>query len=139
MPHMAHAANYQTYAILAPISTHFRKGTCAEAECANHLNGWITRVPAGSAMEAMVRSSRRHWVSENLMPGGVIEFRFEPGQQCFLAPHNVRLEREELFVVRGGDDRGNPRGNKRLHASPADWTEDFMEHQAGLVEEAERG
>lgn len=139
MPHMMRPENYQTFQILAPIQTHFRKGTCAEANCGYYTKGWTTRVPKGSPYEAQVRSSKRHWSSETLLPDGTIQFIFEPGQQCFMSPHQVRIEREEIFVVRGGDDRGNPRGTRLIHSSAANWTEDFMEHQDGLVQEAAKG
>jgi hypothetical protein len=41
----------------------------------------------------------------------------------------VPLERPELYVVRGGDWRGNPRGEVRRHSGPDSWVNDFAEHQ----------
>jgi hypothetical protein len=51
---------------------------------------------------------------------------FEPGQPCFAAArHTVPNGRPELYVVRGGDWRGNPRRDVRRHARPDDWIDDM--------------
>jgi hypothetical protein len=41
--------------------------------------------------------------------------------------------------VRDGDFRGNPTGRRRMHASGADWVEDFAEHQAKLADQQQKG
>ena len=55
-------------------------------------------------------------------------FTFPPGEECF-REHTVRLDREEVYVVRGGDWRGNPRKEHRTHDTADNWVEDFSEHQ----------
>jgi hypothetical protein len=140
MPHLAPVGAYQTFAILAPRSTHFRKATCAEVGCENYALGWVTTLPAGSDHEALLRRSGRHWSAETRNQDGTVSFTFEPGQECFMsASHVKRLDRPETFLVRGGDDRGNPTGMKRVHTRCADWVENFAEHQAALKDEADKG
>ncbi|ACU71749.1 hypothetical protein Caci_2840 [Catenulispora acidiphila DSM 44928] len=50
------------------------------------------------------------------------------------------MEREPLYLVRGGDWRGNPTGQLPLkHSGPESWVDDFGEHQENITEEIERG
>jgi hypothetical protein len=50
------------------------------------------------------------------------------------------LERPELYIVREGDWRGNPRGTPpRRHARAADWVDEAMEHQDRINTARERG
>ncbi len=124
----AHA--YTTYQIAAPVSTHFRAGTCDEAGCLAHRHGWATTVDEsttlgqGQAHYVRKESGRRFVESRT---GGLTTFTFEAGQKCF-ATHQVPLERPELYIVRGGDWRGNPRGEVTRHR-PDTWVEAFAEHQ----------
>jgi hypothetical protein len=65
---------------------------------------------------------------------------FEAGQPCFPPASTAPLARPELYVVRDGDRRGNPRGTKaRLHQRPELWQEDFAEHQQTLADAQQRG
>lgn len=130
--------HFKTYEILAPLSTHFRPATCEEIECPAYVNGWKTIVPADSGAAQYIRSgtSGRRFVEaqspyeiENGLTDGMAEFIFEPGQKCFASDkHRVPLEREPLYIARGGDARGNPLRERRVHTRPEDWTEDFAEH-----------
>lgn len=123
----AHA--YKTYEIISPVSTHFRPGTCDEAGCLAQRHGWTTTVDESTDLGARqahyIRSqSGRKFVEER---GPLTVFTFEAGQKCF-ATHQIPLDRPELYVVRGGDWRGNPLGDVRHHRADT-WTEDFAEHQ----------
>lgn len=125
----AHA--YTTYEILAPAATHFRVGTCDEAGCLAQRHGWTTTVDETTDLGArqahyIRRQSGRRFVESR--EAGLTVFTFEAGQKCF-ATHKVNLERPELYVVRGGDFRGNPRGEVRRHSRPDSWVNDFAEHQ----------
>lgn len=134
---------YKTYQIIAPVPTHWRPATCEEVECVAWRNGWKTIVPSDSAQAQYIRSgaSGRRFVESTgsrqlnealvgLLNEALVEFMFEPGQRCFAAEsHRVSLEREPLFVVRGGDARANPTGERRVHSRAEDWQEDFAEHQ----------
>ena len=70
---------------------------------------------------------------------GLTVFTFEPGQDCF-AQHRVPLERDPLFLVRGGDWRGNPTGLQPYrHHRGEDWVDDFADHQDRIARQIERG
>jgi hypothetical protein len=81
----------------------------------------------------VLKGSGRRYV-QTAVDGGLIEFTFEAGQTCFQASqHKVPLERPELYIVRGGDWRGNPRGTApRQHSGPDSWLNDFGSHQDRL-------
>ncbi|PXY27436.1 hypothetical protein [Prauserella muralis] len=133
----------KTYSIIAPEETHWRQATCAEAGCGHHLRGWRTtvdeRTDLGQFQADYIRKSSGRAFSEHRDDSGMTVFTFEPGQACFAAAqHRVRVDRQELFVVRGGDHRGST-GLIRQHTRPEDWVEDFAEHQTKLAEVINQG
>lgn len=131
---------YRTYQIAAPLQTHWRSASCAEAECEHYTHGWRVRVEALTPEDLYLakNSGRRYQVAE--VAAGETWLVFEAGQQCFAAAtHKVRIERPELFVLRGGDWRGNPTGRKPDLLNPTAWVDDFGENQEAIVEEIERG
>jgi hypothetical protein len=146
----------QTYRIAAPLSTHTRPASCAEAGCQAHAHGWITKVDErtdlGMAQAAYIRAEcvtellaaspagrgRRRYL-EHHTPEGLTEFRFPAGQQCFAADsHRVPLERPQLFLVQGGDHRART-GLIRRHDRPEHWVEDFSESLDRTAERQRRG
>lgn len=133
---------YKTYRILSPQQTHFRPGTCAEAECGPYLNGWQSTIDESTVLGGQqahyIRKQSGRSFTEARLPNGLTQFTFEAGQQCF-TEHQIRLDRPEVYLVRGGDWRGNPTGETRTHANAQDWVEDFGEHQLRLVDQMERG
>ena len=135
-------ASMKTYGIVAPLATHYRAATCAEVECEAYTHGWLTAVnevdDLGARQAHHIRRVAGRRFTETRRPDGCTEFRFEAGQKCFRA-HQVPLEREPLYVVRGGDWRGNPRAESRQHARPADWVDDFAEHQDRLATRLQQG
>lgn len=129
----------QTYSIKSPTSTHARPATCAEINCAEWRNGWITVLPTGSDNDRLLRRAcvgqvdgyRRHFTASH--DGGMTTFRFEAGQRCLsTTKHVVALDRPEIYVVRGGDWRGST-GLIRRHTRARDWVEDFALHQDAVV------
>lgn len=128
----------KTYGILAPRSTHWRPSTCAEVECPAWRSGWRTLVQVTTELGAQqayyIRMhSGRAFTAGDPDADGMVTFVFPPGQQCF-AEHPKRLEREEIYVVRDGDWRGNPRGTAPTrHKRAADWVDDFANHQDRLA------
>lgn len=135
------AAQMKTYAIVAPQNTHFRPATCAEVECEAYTQGWQLRKEILSlellhTVETSGRSYREMRIAE-----GETWLVFAPGQPCFRAgAHRIRLERPELFVVRGGDWRGNPLNvEPTVHSGPDPWVDDFATHQDKLVNEGKKG
>lgn len=127
--------SYKTYTIRAPRATHQRKATCAEVDCASYQNGWLTVVDEntdlGKRQAEYIRVlSERHFTETR--EGGLTSFTFYPGQSCF-REHYVSLDREPQFLVRGGDYRGNPRGEPtRVFRNFDDWANHFGEHQDAL-------
>lgn len=132
---------YKTYAVVAPVGSHFRPGTCTEVGCPDYLNGWQVRVE-GLAPDLLhtAKNSGRKWV-ERPVAEGETWLVFEAGQPCFRASqHRVRVDRPPLYVVRDGDWRGNPRRTKdRVHHSPANWLDDFATHQQAIADEIAKG
>lgn len=132
--------DYKTYQIVSPLSTHWRPATCAEVDCPNYLKGWRLRVEglplemlhaaktSGRKFSELDVTENEHWLI------------FEAGQPCFrAAEHRKLLDKQEIFVVRDGDFRGNPTGNVRRHTRVDYWLEDFSEHQENLKTAIERG
>jgi len=130
---------YMTYQVLAPLSTHFAPASCLEVQCADYLQGW--RVHAESLPPELLhaaRTSGRNY-REVSYGEGQTWLLFDAGQPCFRATeHRRRLDREERFVIRGGDYRANPSG-MRTEVPLSSWVDDFGEHQAKLAERLERG
>ncbi|KUN03143.1 hypothetical protein AQI95_24610 [Streptomyces yokosukanensis] len=139
------AEAYKTYAIVAPKSTHWVDATCAEVECAHHLYGWQSVIDEstelGQRQAHYIRKQAGRRFTEERREGGLTAFVFEAGQVCFnAAKHQRRLDRPELYIVRDGDHRGNPRGTApRQHVKAADWVDDFAEHQQALADEHQKG
>jgi hypothetical protein len=118
----------QTYTMLAPPATHRRRATCAEVDCPNLSrarceavscprfdNGWKTVLHARQVdLLHLARTSDRRFLERPPDEGGIIEFVFMPGQQCFESPHwaadagpcqvvhTVSLDRPGIYRVRGG-------------------------------------
>ncbi len=136
------AEHFKTYQILAPVSTHFRPATCQEVECAGWANGWITTVLPDSPQANYIRRSSGRQFTETVNENGddTHVFTFPPGQQCFRASeHRKSLEREPLYVVRGGDFRGDPRAETPVRRRAEDWVDDFAEHQQQIADRINEG
>lgn len=135
-------ANMQTYQMVAPRPTHFREATCMEIDCPNLEYGWKTVIDETTDLGQMqghyIRKESGKKFVESRDALGMTVFTFEAGQKCF-QPHQVRLDKPEIFLVRGGDWRGNPRGEIRRHVRPEDWVEDFAEHQGKIIDAIEKG
>lgn len=137
----------QTYGLIAPQSTHYRRASCREVGCANYANGWISGFDVTDPDQARAcrivreQSGRLFTVQEMLGTSGRIErvlLTFGPGQECFL-PHRVALEREPVYFLRDGDWRGNPTGRKIVFSSATPFVDDFGEHQERIKTLVERG
>lgn len=139
------AGAYKTYSFTRPLSTHWRPATCAEVDCAAYLNGWVTRVDEsadlGRGQAAYIRADRTRRHAETRSADGLTEFTFPAGQACFRASqHRVPLERDPVFMVRGGDYRGNPRGVQTWTCRTAsEWQDDFDSHQHMLADAIRKG
>lgn len=140
IPPQGRVHDYKTYQIVSPLSTHWEKATCQQVDCPDYLNGWRVKVE-GLPPELVhaARSSLRKF-SELEISSNEHWLVFEAGQPCFRASEHRRLlDKQELFIVRDGDFRGNPTGNVRRHTSPEFWQEDFAEHQDQLAHRIQQG
>jgi len=130
--------DYQTYSITAPPDT-LVKAACEQAACPAWLYGWRTLVDEttdlGRQQAVYIRTAARRTFRERPGPAGLTEFLFDSGQRCF-GEHRTR---PEFYAVRDGDWRGNPTGRVRRHSRPADWVEDFGEHQQAVADQIQRG
>jgi hypothetical protein len=129
---------YRSFVIHSPRDTTVRTA-CEDAGCEYWRDGWDSpvdeRTEQGRQWAAIIRFQSQRTFRELRRADGVTIFRFEPGQRCF-RDHRTRPER---YLVRGGDYRGNPRGERRLHQRPADWVEDCGTHLDRLAEARKRG
>lgn len=131
---------YQTYRIVSPAATHWRAASCEEVDCLDWRNGWRVRVEELSPqlLHTATNSGRRYQVLD--VAEGEHWLVFEAGQACFRAgEHKVPTGRPELYVVQGGDWRGNPTGMRRQHSKAEDWVDDFGTHQQKIADQIEKG
>ena len=124
----------KSYVIAQPEATHFKRVSCSDIDCGTQASGFIVRVdeavPFGQKQAFYLRHHSGRSYSEH-NENGLTEFVFPPGSECF-DNHDVAI-REPVFIVKGGDWRGNPRGDYRVHDTPDHWVEDFSEHQNRLA------
>lgn len=133
----------KTYGIIVPRRA-FRKATCAEVQCRAYTNGWETFVvegdnDIGDRQAHYIRKLSGRKFAERKREDGATVFKFESGQTCFREHVKRREEVPEIYVVRGGDWRGNPRGDSFRHVNGADWVDDFANHQNKLATRLEQG
>lgn len=131
----AHAM--KTYAIASPIATHYRDGTCDEADCDAYRNGWQTAVDEatdlGQKQAHYIRSLSGRRYTERRTEVGLTAFVFEAGQQCF-SRHKVSLDRPEFYLSRAGDWRGDPTGQGPfMFSGPDPWVNSFGETLDGVA------
>lgn len=129
---------YQTYSI-SRLSDVLVRAACQQVGCAAWLSGWESTVdegtPLGRQQAAYIRTQAGRTFRELRSAGGLTVFRFDSGQRCF-AEHKTN---PEAYAVRDGDWRGNPTGRVRQHQRPADWVEDFGEHQNRIADQQQKG
>jgi hypothetical protein len=129
----------QTFSIRVPEVTHYRPASCAEVDCPNYLHGWRIRVEGLTA--ELLHEARNYGHHRQLdVAEGETWLVYEAGQPCFQAStHRVRLDRPELYVVRGGDWRGNPTQRVLRHSGPDPWLDDFQTNQQTLADLEKKG
>lgn len=131
----------QTYTISRPVGPQFwRKATCAEVKCERHLNGWVSKLDVGTTDG--VKWAR--WITEkagrnftSTLVGQLLTLTFPAGQECFKG-HRLPLERDPLFIVRGGDHRAFT-GERRTHVRGEDWRDDMQETLDRVADRKRRG
>lgn len=130
---------YQTFQVAAPLSTHWRPATCEEVACPDYLNGWRLRVEGLTEQDIHVATHCGRKYERLAVCPGETWLVFEAGQPCFKASkHRKRIDREERFIIRGGDHRANPAGDRR-ETTASGWVDDFGEHQEVLADRLKEG
>lgn len=139
------AGAYNTYALSAPLATHFRNGQCAEVDCVPYLKGWRTTVDEATELgqrqaHYIRKQSGRKFTEHPPYSGyGLTVFEFEAGQRCF-KEHRVRIDKPEHFLLWRGDWRTTPRrDDMKTFGSGVDWIDSFQNHQDKLKTVLERG
>lgn len=138
---------YKSFSLRAPVATHHRRVTCAEAECDAYQHGWVTTIDVstslGQRQAAFIRGDKTRRHHEQRVGDSLVKFVFGPGQHGFAGKqheHYQRVARPPLLVVAEGDWRGNPRGIPvRVVPRVESWCEEFAEHQDKLATAAGRG
>ena len=130
---------YQTYTIAVPLATHWRPATCAEVDCPEYLNGWQLRAEGLSEQDLHLATHCGRKYQRVSVAAGETWLVFEAGQPCFkTTQHRIRVERDERYIVRGGDYRANPGGDIR-ETTASGWVDDFGEHQEVLADRLKEG
>lgn len=134
------AQAYRTFQILAPRSSHRRPATCEETLCRDYVNGWRVRVEGlDPQMLHSAKTSGRKF-TELHVAEGENWLVYEAGQPCFrVSQHSLPLDKQEIFIARDGDFRGNPTGNFRQHTRSEHWLEEFGENLDRIRATQERG
>lgn len=129
---------YQTYSISAQRDVAV-VAACEQVGCAAWQYGWESKIDESTQLGQQQAHYIRHvsgrTFREQKTGDGLTVFRFEAHQRCF-AEHRTN---PEIYLVRDGDWRGNPTGRRRQHTRPADWVEDFGEHQQRIVDQQQKG
>lgn len=131
---------FTSFAMHAPVSTHFIELPCKVAQCKRYVHGWTTVLDPGREEHLLFiqhivsgRSGRRYTRGE-ATPEGYLQFHFTPGQPCFRNSHYQRDEsKDELYVVRRGDFRTPYSKRDPKAMSPDLWLETFASNQAALL------
>lgn len=140
IPPQGKVQDYKTYQIAAPLKTHWRPATCAEVNCPQHEKGWQVRVEnLTPEMLHAARTSGRKYIELHVAEGETW-LVFEAGQACFRAAmHRTKLDRQEIYIARDGDWRGNPTGRVLKHTRPDHWCEDMNENNQRIIQIQQRG
>jgi hypothetical protein len=124
-----------TFGVFAPVGSHFRRATCEEIGCLAFHHGWTFDTAGQPAdITAAVKASGRKYTVGTSEHGELLIF--EAGQPCFKASeHRLRLDREEIFMSRSGDWRGNARPHDKptVYSGP----DAFVDHARSTLTQFE--
>jgi hypothetical protein len=134
----AHA--YKSYSWRQPLSSHFRRVTCAEAQCRDYVHGWVTVVDTATPLgqrqfDYLSHDRSRSWHMEKTGTS-LVSFTYPPGNEGFDSARHEHYKpagRPPVLLVQDGDWRGNPRGTQARIMRPEDWVDDFATHQERLA------
>lgn len=137
----------KTFELRQPFDSHYRIATCAEVEC----KGWRQDMTVTFDLTVAQQVADANWLRNRsglrftylLLAGDTkVKFVIPSGQTCMesrLRPHRVPLERDPFMLVRGGDFRGNPTGQRMRHTSPESFVDNWATDLDKLNTVRERG
>jgi hypothetical protein len=135
---------YKSYSMRAPLVTHWRRATCEEYECDGYLKGFVTTVDLtsklGQKQYHYLTHDKSRAYATNRISMELIQFIYGPGNRCFKSDeHRVPIGKPPRLLVVGGDWRGNPRREVRIHSRVDDWVDDSRNHQDKIATIVGRG
>ena len=124
----------QSFTLSLPPATHREEARCEDRDCTHYLNGWKTIVETAGREADDIRTQAfgLREFTEIKVAGGISEFLFPPGQQCF-REHSLPTGRPPILTRKR---RGQP---ARVHTRPQDWNEDFNETYESASRAQQRG
>lgn len=136
--------HYKSYSMRAPFRSHWRPATCEEYECEAFLTGFVTTVDLntelGQRQYHYLTHDRERSYSMQRVSMTLVKFIYGPGNRCFSSQdHRVPVGRPPRLLVVGGDWRGNPRREVRVHSRVDDWVDDSRNHQDKIATIVQRG
>lgn len=143
----------KTFHWITPSDTHYRIVDCATAaeagQCRHYEAGFLLPIDVVNKelQKAQLKEAGyRFWEgdapAQEGYPTGLKVFFFPPGQRCLASrenPHRLSLERPPFLIVQGGDWRGNPRNEKKVHTRIDDWVNDLHSNVDRLNHEIGKG
>lgn len=129
--------NYTTYSIRQPLTTHFRRATCAEVDCWAWKNGWRIRIEGTSPQDLHAARTSGRKYREVRVSATESYLVYDAGQPCF-ASHRTSLERPALFIAGRGDWRSFAPRKARVFTSD-DWVDSFSTHLAAINNKLQQG
>lgn len=138
--------HYRSYTISMPLSSHWRLATCEEVDCLQYLQGFVQLVDVSTDLglrqyEYLAKKDKDR--SPIIHRVNMYDFRFvyRPGTPCMRrGDHRLPIGREPLYLVQGGDWRGNPlQIPVRRHKKVDFWVEDFALNQIRISEVQKKG
>lgn len=136
--------HYKSYTMRAPVRTHWRPATCEEYECLDYQYGWVTTIDLSTDLgqkqyHYLTHDKERRYSMQRLSLS-IVKFIYGPGHRCFRSDeHKVAVGKPPKLLVVGGDWRGNPRGEVRVHTRIEDWVDDSRVHQDKISTLVKRG
>lgn len=137
---------YRTFRAVAPVSSHWHRVSCEEAQCPDYVKGFFIDVDVSTDLGAaqfdyLHRKDKSRKGTMQKMAETIYRFTYPPGSRPFAGnqhEHYQPVGRPAYYLVHDGDWRGNPTGFKRF-LTAEDWVDMSANHQAQVAHEAQKG
>lgn len=146
MAPLADPRAYRTFRAVAPISSHWNRVSCEQAQCPDYLRGFFIDVDVSTELgqaqfDYLHRKDKSRKGTMQKMSETIYRFTYPPGSRPFAGnnhEHYQSNERPAYYLVHDGDWRGNPTGFKRF-LTAEDWVDMSANHQAQVAHEQGKG